>query len=146
MSSKLDTCEPCGGRTGPAGPSAAGPLRRPAPPCPRLPRRRLRVLSQAYGVQKVDAAPGVINVTFKPNPPIDAMAVIRMIQKNQHIKRAANDKLRIEKELAEPKDRAQMVRDVLRSLRVPQPACRRARAASYAPSRRQWTLGGRAAS
>ena len=116
MSSKLDTCEPCGGRTGPAGPSAAGPLRRPAPPCPRLPRRRLRVLSQAYGVQKVDAAPGVINVTFKPNPPIDAMAVIRMIQKNQHIKRAANDKLRIDKELAEPKDRAQMVRDVLRNL------------------------------
>ena len=116
MSSKLDTCEPCGGRTGPAGPSAAGPLRRPAPPCPRLPRRRLRVLSQAYGVQKVDAAPGVINVTFKPNPPIDAMAIIRMIQKNQHIKRAANDKLRIEKELAEPKDRAQMVRDVLHSL------------------------------
>ena len=119
MSSKLDTCEPCGGRTGPAGPSAAGPLRRPAPPCPRLPRRRLRVLSQAYGVQKVDAAPGVINVTFKPNPPIDAMAIIRMIQKNQHIKRAANDKLRIEKELAEPKDRAQMVRDVLRSLGQP---------------------------
>ena len=116
MSSKLDTCEPCGGRTGPAGPSAAGPLRRPAPPCPRLPRRRLRVLSQAYGVQKVDAAPGVINVTFKPNPPIDAMAVIRMIQKNQHIKRAANDKLRIKKKLAEPKDRAQMARDVLRSL------------------------------
>ena len=119
MSSKLDTCEPCGGRTGPAGPSAAGPLRRPAPPCPRLPRRRLRVLSQAYGVQKVDAAPGVIPISFKPNPPIDAMAIIRMIQKNKHIKLAGNDKLRIEKALAEPKDRAQMVRDVLRSLGQP---------------------------
>ena len=80
---------------------------------------RLRVLSQAYGVQKVDAAPGVINVTFKPNPPIDAMAIIRMIQKNKHIKLAGNDKLRIEKALAEPKDRAQMVRDVLRSLGQP---------------------------
>ncbi len=80
---------------------------------------RLRVLSQAYGVQKVDAAPGVINISFKPNPPIDAMAIIRMIQKNKHIKLAGNDKLRIEKELAEPKDRAQMVRDVLRSLGQP---------------------------
>ena len=42
-----------------------------------------------------------------------------MIQKNKHIKLAGNDKLRIEKELAEPKDRAQMVRDVLRSLGQP---------------------------
>ncbi len=80
---------------------------------------RLRVLSQPYGVQKVDAAPGVINISFKPNPPIDAMAIIRMIQKNKHIKLAGNDKLRIEKELPEPKDRAQMVRDVLRSLGQP---------------------------
>ncbi len=30
---------------------------------------RLRVLSAPYGVVKVDAAPGVINITFKPNPP-----------------------------------------------------------------------------
>ncbi|MFD1712359.1 transcription-repair coupling factor [Ottowia sp. GY511] len=80
---------------------------------------RLRVLSQPYGVQKVDAAPGVINISFKPNPPIDAMAIIRMIQKNKHIKLAGNDKLRIEKDLPEPKDRAQMVRDVLRSLGQP---------------------------
>ncbi len=77
---------------------------------------RLRVLSQPYGVQKVDAAPGVINITFKPNPPIDPMAIIQMIQKNRHIKLAGNDKLRVEKALPEPRDRAQMVRDVLRNL------------------------------
>ena len=77
---------------------------------------RLRVLSQPYGVQKVDAAPGVINIGFKPNPPIDPMAIIRLIQKNKHIKLAGNDKLRIERALPDPKDRAQMVRDVLRHL------------------------------
>ncbi|WP_431191494.1 transcription-repair coupling factor [Ottowia testudinis] len=79
---------------------------------------RLRVLSQPYGVQKVDAAPGVINIAFKPNPPIEPMSIIQMIQKNKHIKLAGNDKLRIEKALPEPKDRAQMVRDVLRGLRA----------------------------
>jgi transcription-repair coupling factor (superfamily II helicase) len=47
------------------------------------------------------------------------MAIIQMIQKNKHIKLAGNDKLRIEKALPEPKDRAQMVRDVLRSLGKP---------------------------
>ena len=47
------------------------------------------------------------------------MAIMHLIQKNKHIKLAGNDKLRIERELPEPKDRAQMVRDVLRSLGQP---------------------------
>ena len=80
---------------------------------------RLRVMAKAYGVVKVDAAPGVINITFKPNPPIDPMAIIHLIQKNRHIKLTGNDKLRIERSLPEAKDRALMVRDVLRSLGQP---------------------------
>ena len=80
---------------------------------------RLRVLARPYGVAKVDAAPGVIHISFRPNPPIDSMAIIHLIQKNRHIKLAGNDKLRIERELKEPRDRAQMVRDVLRSLGQP---------------------------
>ena len=80
---------------------------------------RLRVLSQPYGVVKVDAAPGVISITFQKNPPIDPMKIIQMIQKNKHIKLAGNEKLRIERELPEVKDRAQMVRDVLRNLGQP---------------------------
>jgi transcription-repair coupling factor (superfamily II helicase) len=80
---------------------------------------RLRVLAKPYGVVKVDAAPGVINITFRKDPPIEAMAIMHLIQKNKHIKLAGNDKLRIERELPEPKDRAQMVRDVLRSLGQP---------------------------
>ena len=51
---------------------------------------RLRVLSQPYGVVKVDAAPGVITITFKPQPPIDPMRIIELIQKNKHIKLAGN--------------------------------------------------------
>jgi transcription-repair coupling factor (superfamily II helicase) len=43
------------------------------------------------------------------------MAIIGLIQKNKHIKLAGNDKIRIERELPDPKARAQMVRDVLRS-------------------------------
>ena len=80
---------------------------------------RLRVLTLPYGVIKVDAAPGVIQITFKPNPPVDPMAIISLIQKNKHIKLAGNDKLRIERELPDPKARAQMVRDVLMSLGQP---------------------------
>jgi len=80
---------------------------------------RLRVISQPYGVLKVDAAPGVITITFKKDPPIDAMKIIALIQKNRHIRLAGNEKLRIERALPEVADRAKMVRDVLRNLGQP---------------------------
>ncbi|WP_066271356.1 transcription-repair coupling factor [Hydrogenophaga palleronii] len=82
---------------------------------------RLRCISAPYGVVKVDAAPGVIQITFRPNPPFDSMRIIELIQKNRHIKLAGNEKLRIERALPEVKDRVQMVRDILRSLGQPQP-------------------------
>jgi transcription-repair coupling factor (superfamily II helicase) len=82
---------------------------------------RLRVLARPYGVLKVDAGPRLSVISFRPNPPIDAMRIIELVQKNRHIKLAGNDKLRIEKELPEAKDRAQMLRDVLRHLGVPKP-------------------------
>ena len=80
---------------------------------------RLRGMSQPYGVLKVDAAPTVITITFKPNPPVDPMAIIQLIQKNRHIKLAGNEKLRIERALEKPLDRALLVRDILKSLGQP---------------------------
>ena len=80
---------------------------------------RLRVLARPYGVAKIDAAPGVIIISFRPNPPIDASRILEMVQKNRHIRLAGNDKLRIERELPEVVARVQMVRDVLRHLGQP---------------------------
>ena len=80
---------------------------------------RLRVLCAPYGVLKVDAARGVTTLTFKPQPPVDPMAIIGLVQKNKHIKLAGNEKLRIERELPEPAARAQQVRELLRQLGQP---------------------------
>ena len=80
---------------------------------------RLRVLAKPFGVAKVDAAPGLISISFKKDAPVEPLRIIELIQKNKHIKLAGNDKLRIERALPEPKARAQMVRDVLRSLGQP---------------------------
>ncbi|MGP1683235.1 MAG: TRCF domain-containing protein, partial [Giesbergeria sp.] len=82
---------------------------------------RLRVLSAPYGVLKVDAAPGVTTVSFRPGAPVDPMRIIELIQKNRHIKLAGNEKLRIERELPDVQARAQLVRDLLRSLGAPLP-------------------------
>jgi transcription-repair coupling factor (superfamily II helicase) len=47
------------------------------------------------------------------------MKIIQLIQKNKHIKLAGNEKLRIERALPDAKDRAQMVRDILKNLGQP---------------------------
>jgi transcription-repair coupling factor (superfamily II helicase) len=80
---------------------------------------RLRVLARPFGVLKVDAAPGVTHITFKPDAPVEPMRIIELVQKNKHIKLVGNEKLRIERALPEAKERAQMVRDLLRSLGKP---------------------------
>ena len=80
---------------------------------------RLRVVAKPYGVIKVDAAPGVINISFRKEAPIEPLRIIELIQKHRHIKLAGNDKLRIERALPEVQDRARMVRDVLRALGTP---------------------------
>jgi len=80
---------------------------------------RLRVLAKAYGVARIDAGEKVTTITFAPNPPIEAIRIIELVQKNRHIKLAGNEKLRIERPAAEVKERVQLVRDVLRSLGAP---------------------------
>jgi transcription-repair coupling factor (superfamily II helicase) len=80
---------------------------------------RLRVLARPYGVVKVDAGPKLMTITFRPNPPVDAMKIITLVQKNRQIRLAGNDRLRIEREVPEARDRAQVIRDVLRALGTP---------------------------
>ncbi|MEO7851516.1 MAG: TRCF domain-containing protein, partial [Rubrivivax sp.] len=80
---------------------------------------RLRVLAKPYGVSKIDAGPKQMSLSFRPNPPVDAASIIALVQKNRHIKLAGNEKLRIEREIAEPALRAQFMRELLRSLGTP---------------------------
>ena len=80
---------------------------------------RLRVLAKPYGVQKIDAGPKLMSVTFRAQAPIAAQRIIELVQKNRSIKLAGNDKLRIEREISAPADRAHFLRDLLRSLGQP---------------------------
>ena len=80
---------------------------------------RLRLLCADYGVVKLDAAPTVILISFKPQAPVDPAAIIRLIQTHRDIKLAGNDRLRIEKSLPDIKARVQAVRDIFRNLGKP---------------------------
>jgi len=86
---------------------------------------RLRLLAKPYGVHKIDAGPRQMSITFRPQPPVDGMRIIELVQKNRHIKLVGNDKLRIEREIAEPRERAKFIRDLLRTLGPPLAAAAR---------------------
>jgi len=77
---------------------------------------RLRLQAKGVGVIKIDASEAAAVMQFVPNPPIDPMRIITLVQKNKHIKIAGPDKLRIEIKAPDLKSRVEAVRTTLRSL------------------------------
>jgi transcription-repair coupling factor (superfamily II helicase) len=83
---------------------------------------RLRVLARPYGVLKIDASPKLMNITFSDKAPVEAQRIVELVQKNRAVKLVGNTKLRIDREIATPADRAHYLRDVLRALGQPRVA------------------------
>ena len=80
---------------------------------------RLRVLAKPYGVTKIDSGDKVTAITFMPNPPIEALRIIELVQRDRRIKLTSNERLRIERDAPEVRDRVLLVREVLRALGTP---------------------------
>jgi len=57
---------------------------------------RLRIAAKPLGIIKVDASSEAIQIQFMPNPPIDPLKIITLIQSKRHVKLSGQDKLRIE--------------------------------------------------
>ena len=68
----------------------------PEPAQTLLDSHRLRILAKPLGIAKVDASAEAIQFQFIPNPPIDPMKIITMIQSRRYIKMSGPDKLRID--------------------------------------------------
>jgi transcription-repair coupling factor (superfamily II helicase) len=80
---------------------------------------RLRVLARSYGVAKIEAGPKLMSITFKPDAPVEAERIVELVQRNRAVKLAGNHKLRIDRAIDSPGERAQLLRDLLRSLGQP---------------------------
>jgi len=77
---------------------------------------RLRIAAVPLGVRKIDAGEASLALQFVPNPPIDAMRIIDLVQKNRHIKLAGQDKLRVEAKMPDVAARALQIKQTLRQL------------------------------
>jgi transcription-repair coupling factor (superfamily II helicase) len=69
------------------------------------------------GISKVDASSEAIVIQFVPNPPIDPMKVITMIQSKRHIKMAGQDKLKIDLKYGDLQQRVLAVKNFFGELK-----------------------------
>ena len=88
----------------------------PEPAQTLLDSHRLRILAKPLGISKVDASSEAIQIQFVPEPPIDPMKIITMIQSKRHIKMAGQDKLRIELKYGDLKQRVLAVVNFFKEL------------------------------
>ena len=81
---------------------------------------RLRLEMASFGIKKIDASPLSIQIQFIPNPPIDPMKIIQLIQSSKYIQLNGQDKLKIlpqkEKDFEKLEQRLEHIRKILRSL------------------------------
>ena len=81
---------------------------------------RLRLEMTGFGIKKIDATPVSIQIQFIPNPPIDPLKIIRLIQNSKHIQLNGQDKLKVlpqkDREFEKLEQRLDTIRQVLRGL------------------------------
>ena len=81
-----------------------------------LDTHRLRILAKPLGIAKIDASSGGITLQFIPNPPIDPIKIIQMIQTKPGCKLAGPDRLKVSREMPEVKNRVEEIVRLLKEL------------------------------
>lgn len=88
----------------------------PEPVKSLLETHRLRVAAKPLGIIKIDAHTEAATLQFEPQPPIDAMRIIELVQKNKHIKLNGQDKLRITAAMPDLAARVAQIKATLKAL------------------------------
>ncbi|MFZ1181178.1 MAG: transcription-repair coupling factor [Herbaspirillum sp.] len=77
---------------------------------------RLRIAARPLGIIKIDAHAESAVLQFVPNPPVDAMRIIELVQKNRHIKLHGQDRLRITAGMPDLNARVTQLKATMRAL------------------------------
>ena len=78
---------------------------------------RLRLLCKPLGIVKLDATADQIVVQFEPNPPIEPIRIINLIQKDRNYRLAGQDKLSLKRASPTLADRVAAVKELMRKLK-----------------------------
>ena len=88
----------------------------PEPAQTLLDSHHLRIRAKPLGISKVDASSEAIQIQFVPNPPIDPLKIISLIQGKRHIRMAGQDRLKIDLKYGDLQQRVLAVRNFFAEL------------------------------
>jgi transcription-repair coupling factor (superfamily II helicase) len=77
---------------------------------------RLRIASKPLGIIRIDASAEAILVQFEPEPPIDPLKIIDLVQSRDDARFAGPDRFRVQLQTADFKTRSAIARELLRKL------------------------------
>jgi len=81
-----------------------------------LASHRLRLAALKLGIQKIDASEQTALLQFQPNPPVEPLRIIELVQQQRHVKLAGPDRLRLDIQKPAVSARVDVVRAVLQAL------------------------------
>jgi transcription-repair coupling factor (superfamily II helicase) len=88
----------------------------PEPARALLDSHRLRILGKALGIMRVDATESAIQLQFVPNPPIEPIKVLKLVQSRRNYRLAGPDRIRIEAKLPDIQTRVAAIRQAFSEL------------------------------
>ncbi|MEA3155541.1 MAG: hypothetical protein QOK44_3130 [Betaproteobacteria bacterium] len=88
----------------------------PEPARALLDSHRLRILGKALGIMRVDATESAIQLQFVPNPPIEPIKVLKLVQSRRNYRLAGPDRIRIEAKLPDVQTRVAAIRQAFSEL------------------------------
>ncbi len=88
----------------------------PEPAQALIDTHRLRILAKTVGIIKIDAHAEAIALQFMPNPPVDALKIIQLIQKDKNIRLNGPEKLRVTAKMPDLNSRVTKIRATIHSL------------------------------
>ena len=77
---------------------------------------RLRLETRPFGIARLSVGPDGANIQFEPNPPIDPLKLIKLIQTRREYKLAGQDRLKIAKDCPSLEKRVELVKNLLREI------------------------------
>jgi transcription-repair coupling factor (superfamily II helicase) len=81
-----------------------------------LDSHRLRILGKPLGIMRVDATDAAIQLQFVPNPPIEPIKVLKLVQSRRNYRLAGPDRIRIEANLPDVQSRVSAIRQAFSEL------------------------------
>jgi transcription-repair coupling factor (superfamily II helicase) len=77
---------------------------------------RLRILGKPLGIARIDATDSTVQFQFVPQPPIEPIKVLNLVQTRRNYRLAGQDRLRIEARMPDVKSRIAAIRDAFSAL------------------------------